>query len=77
MTTTLAIDTSVAIPLLVRTHAAHEAVAAWWSGRRIALADALIALAAREHGAVLATRDARARMTDQRVGVQVEIPHAP
>ncbi len=34
----LALDTSVAVPLLVRGHAAHEAVARWWAGRPIALA---------------------------------------
>lgn len=31
------IDTSVAIPLLVRTHSAHDAVHAWLSARRFAL----------------------------------------
>lgn len=33
--------------------------------------DALVALAAREHGAPLATRDARARSTYEAVGVEV------
>lgn len=33
--------------------------------------DALVALAAREHGAALATRDVRARGTYERVGVEV------
>jgi toxin FitB len=32
-----AIDTSVAIPLLVKSHAAHKAVVKWWSGRALAL----------------------------------------
>lgn len=31
------LDTSVAIPLLVQTHAAHERVTAWWGGRPVAL----------------------------------------
>ena len=34
----LAADTSVAVPLLVRGHAAHETVVRWWAGRPIALA---------------------------------------
>jgi len=33
----LALDTSVAIPLLVQTHEAHRSVARWWDGREIAL----------------------------------------
>ena len=32
-----AIDTSVAIPLIVRTHDAHAAVVRWWSGREVVL----------------------------------------
>src|SRR5699024_3502874 len=35
--------------------------------------DGLVALAAREHDVVLATRDARARSTYERLGVRVEI----
>jgi toxin FitB len=129
----IAIDTSVAIPLLVATHAEHAAVTGWWRGRSVALAghavaetyavltrlpgdlrlsgddaarlistrfeapltlstefsallpirlatydivggavyDALVALAALEHGAELATRDARALETYHRIGVRV------
>jgi toxin FitB len=132
---TTAVDTSVAIPLLVRTHRAHGVVVRWWSGRPIALSghavaetysvltrlpgdlrlgpldaarllearfapplllgadtardlprtlsrleiaggavyDAMVALAAAEHGAELATRDARARTTYETVGVPVVI----
>jgi predicted nucleic acid-binding protein len=33
----IALDTSVAVPLLVRTHSAHRMVAAWWRGRPVAL----------------------------------------
>lgn len=33
----LAIDTSVAIPLLVQTHTGHAEVASWWDGREVAL----------------------------------------
>jgi toxin FitB len=130
---TVAIDTSVAVPLLVRSHYDHAAVVHWWNGQDVALSghalaetysvltrlpgdarlapadaarlmnarfspplmlsssrtrklpdalsslgiaggavyDALVALAAREHGAVLATRDARARGTYDAVGVKV------
>lgn len=32
-----ALDTSVAVPLLVQTHSAHRAVRRWWRGRPIAL----------------------------------------
>jgi toxin FitB len=130
---TVAVDTSVAVPLLVRSHHDHAAVVRWWNGQEIALAghalaetysvltrlpgdarltaadaarllsarfsaplvlsssrtrtlpdtlarlgiaggavyDALVALAAKEHGAALATRDARARGTYDAVGVTV------
>jgi toxin FitB len=133
--TTLGLDTSVAIPLLVRTHTAHAAVVRWWDGRPSALSghahaetysvltrlpgdlrlapadaarliakrfeeplvlssdvgsrlvhvlsdlgiaggavyDALVGLAAVEHGAQLATRDGRAMATYQAVGARVII----
>lgn len=35
--TALGLDTSVAVPLLVRTHRAHGAVVRWWDGRDVAL----------------------------------------
>lgn len=132
---TLAIDTSVAVPLLSADHVSHRAVTAWWDGRPVVLAghaavetyavltrlpgtarltpddaarllaarfgeslqpsqgtlaavsrvladldvvggasyDAVVALAARDHGAVLATRDVRALPTYAAVGVQVEV----
>jgi toxin FitB len=130
---TVAVDTSVAVPLLVRSHHDHAVVVRWWGGQEIALSghalaetysvltrlpgdarlapadaarllavrfsaplmlssprsrklpdtlarlgiagaavyDALVALAAKEHGATLATRDARARGTYDAVGVTV------
>lgn len=133
--TPLALDTSVAVPLLVRTHRAHEQVVRWWDGREVALAghavaetysvltrlpadlrvepadaarllrerfdpplllgpdvagripevlselgiaggavyDALVALAAVQHRADLATRDLRARSTYEAVGADVII----
>lgn len=39
--------------------------------------DGLVALAAREHGAVLVTRDARARPTYEAVGARVELLVSP
>lgn len=136
--TALALDTSVAIALLVATHRAHAAVSRWCDGREVALSghavaetysvltrlpgdlrlapadaarllserfvqplllgpevaarlpdvlsrlgiaggavpDALVALAAREHGAALATRDARAKATYDMVGVRVIVAEA-
>ena len=135
MTTPLALDTSVAIPLLVQTHSAHADVVGWWANRTVVLSghalmetysvltrlpgdlrmapsdaarllrerfapplvlsaksarrlpellsrheiaggasyDALVALAALEHDAELATRDARAKDTYERVGVRVVV----
>ena len=35
--TALALDTSVAIALLVQTHSEHAAIVRWWAGRDIAL----------------------------------------
>lgn len=133
--TALALDTSVAVPLLVQPHRAHVAVSRWWNGREVALSghalaetysvltrlpgdlrltpadaarlmgerfaaplllggetaqrlpevlgglgiaggavyDALVALAAVEHGAELATRDARAKATYEAVGARVAV----
>jgi toxin FitB len=130
---TIAVDTSVAVPLLVRSHQHHREVVRWWDGQELVLSghalaetysvltrlpgdarlapddaarlldarfsaflalsgdharkvhtmlsrigvaggavyDALVALAAKEHGAFLATRDARARGTYDAVGVKV------
>lgn len=130
---TVAVDTSVAVPLLVRSHRHHGEVVRWWDGQEIALSghalaetysvltrlpgdarlaaedaarlldarfatplilsgpsaqqihaalgrlgiaggavyDGLVALAAKEHGVALATRDGRARGTYDAVGVTV------
>ena len=37
MTPRIALDTSVAVPLVVGTHRAHESVVRWWRGRPITL----------------------------------------
>lgn len=133
--TKLGLDTSVAIPLLVRTHRSHAEVVEWWGGREVALSghalpetysvltrlpgdlrltpadaarviaarfadplllgqrtsrrlasvcsesgiaggavyDALVALAAVENGATLATRDLRARATYEILGADVVV----
>jgi predicted nucleic acid-binding protein len=133
--TPLALDTSVAVPLLVASHRDHVAVVRWWDRREIALSghalaetysvltrlpgdarvapadaarlirarftapltlahetfgrlpdllsslgiaggavyDALVALAAIEHDAELATRDARAKATYEVLGARVTI----
>lgn len=130
---TIAVDTSVAVPLLVRSHQHHVEVTRWWGGQELALSghalaetysvltrlpgdarlsaedaarlldarfaeplplsglrartlhvtlshlgiaggavyDALVALAAMEHGVALATRDVRARGTYDALGVKV------
>ncbi|WP_082169153.1 PIN domain-containing protein [Mycolicibacterium chlorophenolicum] len=130
-----AVDTSVAVPLVMASHRHHAIVAAWAESRTLGLCghalaetysvltrlpgdarvaaadavtlidgnftvslqlgarasrsahrefarrgiaggatyDALVALAAREHGVVLATRDARARSTYEALGVVTEV----
>ncbi|SBW25353.1 hypothetical protein FDG2_4513 [Candidatus Protofrankia californiensis] len=132
---TIAVDTSVAVPLLVRSHTHHADMVRWWDGQELTLSghalaetysvltrlpgdarlsgpdaarlldarfkasltlsgphaqnvhttlshlgiaggavyDGLVALAAKEHGMALATRDARARGTYDAVGVKIII----
>ncbi len=131
----LALDTSVAVPLLLRHHDFHVVVSDWWGGREAALPshalaetysvltrlpgegrltpkdaarlltarfatpllldaetsrrlpaklaeleifggavyDALVGLAAVEHDATLATRDARAKATYEKVGARIVV----
>ncbi len=133
--TAVAVDTSVAIPLLAASHRSHRTVVDWQDGRTVLLSghalvemysvltrlpgdarlapvdasrllserfgppltlrpamakrmvsvlaaaeivggavyDAMIGLAAREHGYVLATRDLRARSTYDALGVSTEL----
>ncbi len=133
MTDPIGVDTSVALPLLMSSHLAHDAVSRWSAGSELVLCghavaetysvltrlpgdarlaaadaarliaarfgvplllpgkamttlpttlselgivggavyDALVALAAKAHGAELATRDGRARSTYEAVGVRV------
>jgi toxin FitB len=37
VTATIGLDTSVAVPLLVRTHPDHVIITRWWNGRAVAL----------------------------------------
>ena len=75
--TVLAVDTSVAVPLVVPLLLGPDitgGVAEVLSELGIAggaAYDGLVALAAMEHGAELATRDQRARPTYERVGASV------
>lgn len=135
MTDTLALDTSVALPLVLDRHEAHDEVVRWWAGRPVALCghaapetysvltrlpsplrvtpadaaallrarfgdplvlpahesqqlverlatagitggavhDAMVAFSAVAHSVALATRDARARPTYERLGAQVVV----
>ncbi len=43
MSAPVALDTSVAIPLLVQTHRAHVAVVQWWGNREVALSGHAVA----------------------------------
>lgn len=43
MSSLIALDTSVAVPLLVQSHRAHAAVVAWWRGRDVALSGHAVA----------------------------------
>ncbi|MGL5857091.1 MAG: type II toxin-antitoxin system VapC family toxin [Angustibacter sp.] len=135
MSALLALDTSVAVPLVLESHSAHRAVSRWWGGREVALSghaaaetyavltrlpgdarfapadaarllasrfasslplsarttgrlmsllgelgiaggavyDAMVALAAKDHRAVLVTRDMRARATYEAIGIPLEV----
>jgi predicted nucleic acid-binding protein len=135
VTSPIAVDTSVAVPLLVQSHDDHAPVHRWWGGRDLVLSghalaetysvitrlpgdlrvepdvaarvlregfgvplvlgrriaarvpevlsrlsisggavyDALVALAAKEHGLELATRDGRAKATYEAVGATVVV----
>ncbi|MFV0253029.1 MAG: PIN domain-containing protein [Beutenbergiaceae bacterium] len=71
------IDVTFASPLLLETSTA-KGVHREFARTRVAGAatyDGLVALAARAHGAVLLSRDARARSTYEALGVVVELLH--
>ena len=69
----IAIDTSVAVPLLVRSHRHHAQVVRWWGGQYLALSGHALAetysvLTRLPGDARLAAGDARARGTYDAVG---------
>ncbi len=55
----IAVDTSVAIPLLVQTHREHAVVSGWWNGRPLALSGHALA----ETYSVLTRLPGEARLT--------------
>ncbi|MDN5932888.1 MAG: type II toxin-antitoxin system VapC family toxin [Pseudonocardia sp.] len=70
MTDPIALDTSVAVPLLVQTHGAHEAVVHWWAGREITLCGHAVAetysVLTRLPGDLRLAPDDAARLLDER-----------
>ncbi|HEY2078484.1 MAG TPA: type II toxin-antitoxin system VapC family toxin [Streptosporangiaceae bacterium] len=67
---TVAVDTSVAVPLLVRSHRDHAAVARWWDGQQVALSGHALAetysvLTRLPGDARLAPADAARLLTDR------------
>jgi predicted nucleic acid-binding protein len=67
---TVAVDTSVAIPLLVRSHRNHAAVVRWWDGQQVALSGHALAetysvLTRLPGDARLAPADAARLLTDR------------
>jgi predicted nucleic acid-binding protein len=67
---TVAVDTSVAVPLIVRSHRDHAAVARWWDGQQVALSGHALAetysvLTRLPGDARLAPADAARLLTDR------------
>jgi predicted nucleic acid-binding protein len=79
---TVAVDTSVAVPLLVRSHQHHAEVVRWWAGRELtlsghALAETYSVLTRLPGDARLSPEDA-ARLLDLRFAapLMLSAPHA-
>ena len=79
---TVAVDTSVAVPLLVRSHQHHAQVVRWWSGQELALsghapAETYSVLTRLPGDARLSAEDA-ARLLDARFATPLMLsdPHA-
>ena len=70
--TELGLDTSVAIPLLVRTHLSHAEIVDWWAGRDVALSGHALAetysVLTRLPGGLRLTATDAARLIDERFG---------
>ena len=67
---TVAVDTSIAVPLLVRSHRNHAAVVRWWDGQQVALSGHALAetysvLTRLPGDARLAPADAARLLTDR------------
>jgi len=78
--TLLGIDTSVAVPLLLQSHHAHQAVRQWWAGRPVcmvghALVETYSVLTRLPGDARLAPMDA-ARLLDARFTAPLTLPAA-
>ena len=77
MSRPLALDTSVAVPLLVRRHEEHEAVTRWWGGRDVVLSGhALVetyAVLTRLPGALRLSPALAAHLIDRRFGVPLTL----
>jgi predicted nucleic acid-binding protein len=78
LTRPLALDTSVAVPLLVQTHSAHAAVVAWWNERPIALSGHALAetyaVLTRLPGDVRLSPADAARLLDERFARPLLLP---
>jgi toxin FitB len=72
------LDTSVAVPLLIRTHSAHAAVVRWWSGREIALCGQALAetysVLTRLPGDIRLAPDDAARLLVERFAAPLLLP---
>lgn len=72
------LDTSVAVPLLVRTHKAHAAVVRWWGGREIALCGHALAetyaVLTRLPGDIRLAPDDAARLLTERFAAPLLLP---
>lgn len=82
MSLLIALDTSVAVPLLVRSHRAHHRVAQWWAGRDVALcgpalAETYAVLTRLPGDARLAPTDAALLLTERFASPLVLSPTTP
>ena len=72
MISPVAVDTSVAVPLLIQTHRAHSSVVAWWRGRPLALSGHALAetysVLTRLPGDIRVAPENAARLLDERFG---------
>lgn len=78
MSSVAGLDTSVAVPLLVRTHTAHAGVVRWWAGREIALCGHALAetysVLTRLPGDIRLAPDDAARLLAERFSTPMLLP---